>query len=224
MRPTVQPVKFELLAGLSEADQRVVLARMVRRSFRKGEVLFHEGDPGDSLHLIEKGRVAVRPSTPDGEVVTLAILGAGESFGEQALLTADARRTASIVALEPVETRVLYRRDVDELRTTQPSIDRLLIEVLAGQVRRLSQRVLEALYDPADRRVLRRLKELTELYDEGASPIVIGLRQDDLATMAGTTRSTTNRVLQQLVEAGVVTVRRGRLEVHDVPALRKRAR
>lgn len=220
----MQRVKFELLAGLSDADRRLVLARMIRRSFRKGEVLFHEGDPGDSLHLIEKGRVAVRPSTPGGEVVTLAILGPGESFGEQALLAPDSKRTASVVALEAVETRVLYRRDVDELRTTQPSIDRLLIEVLAGQVRRLSQRVLEALYDPADRRVLRRLAELAELYDDGASPIVIGLRQDDLASMAGTTRSTTNRVLQQLVEADVVTVRRGRLEVHDVPGLHKRAR
>jgi CRP-like cAMP-binding protein len=197
---------------------------MVRRSFRKGETLFHEGDPGDSLHLIEKGRVAVRPSTPMGEVVTLAILGPGESFGEQALLSPDAKRTASVVALEAVETRVLHRRDVDDLRATQPSIDRFLVEVLASQVRRLSQRVLEAMYYPADRRVVRRLADLAELYDEGDSPTVIGLRQDDLATMAGTTRSTTNRVLQQLVEAGVITLRRGRLEVHDVAALRQRAR
>jgi CRP/FNR family cyclic AMP-dependent transcriptional regulator len=216
-------VKFELLAGLSDDDRRSVLSRMTRRSFRKGETLFHEGDPGDSLHLIEKGRVAIRPSTPLGDVVTLAILGPGESFGEQALLAPDAKRTASAVALESVETRMLHRRVVDELRTTQPSIDRFLIQVLAGQVRRLSQRVLEALYDPADRRVVRRLAELAELYDEGESPIVIGLRQDDLATMAGTTRSTTNRVLQQLVESGVVTVRRGRLEVHDAQALRKGA-
>ncbi len=217
-------VKFELLAELNEQDRRSVLSRMNRRSFRKGEVLFHEGDPGDSLHLIEKGRVAVRPSTPDGEVVTLAILGPGALFGEQALLAPDAKRTASIVALEAVETRVLYRRDVDELRATQPSINRFLIETLASQVRRLSQRVLEALYYPADQRVLRRVAELASLYDEGVSPIVIGLRQDDLATMAGTTRSTTNRVLQQLVEADVISLRRGRLEVHDVPALRKRAR
>ena len=77
-------MNFDLLAGLSDADRRAVAARMVRRSFRKGETLFHEGDPGDSLHLIEKGRVAIRPSTPLGEVVTLAILGPGESFGEQA--------------------------------------------------------------------------------------------------------------------------------------------
>jgi CRP-like cAMP-binding protein len=217
-------MEFELLAGLSEADRRSVLSRMIRRSFRKGDSLFHEGDPGDSLHLIESGRIAIRGSTPGGDVVTLTILGAGESFGEQALLTEDSRRTASAVALEAVETRVLRRRDLEELRASHPSIDRFLVDVLAGQVRRLSQRLLEALYLPADRRVVRRLSELAQLYDDGDSPIVIGLRQDDLATIAGTTRSTTNRVLQQLVEAGVVTVRRGRLDVHDVAALRKRAR
>jgi CRP-like cAMP-binding protein len=217
-------VDFELLAGLSDEDRRAVLARMTRRAFRKGETLFHEGDPGDSLHLIVKGRVAIRPSTPLGDVVTLAILGPGESFGEQALLTDDAKRTASAVAMEAVETRVLYRHDVEELRASQPMVDRFLVEVLAGQVRRLSGRVLEALFYPADRRVVRRLAELADLYDEGRTPIIIGLRQDDLATMAGTTRSTTNRVLQQLVQAGAVQLHRGRLEVHDVATVRQRAR
>ena len=103
-------LNFDLLAGLSDEDRRAVAARMVRRSFRKGETLFDEGDPGDSLHLIEKGRVAIRPSTPLGEVVTLAILGPGESFGEQALLAPDAKRTASAVALEAVEAGALPAR------------------------------------------------------------------------------------------------------------------
>lgn len=197
---------------------------MSRRSFDKGETLFHEGDPGDSLHLIEKGRVAIRPSTPRGDVVTLAILGPGESFGEQALLSPDSRRTASVVALEAVETRVLRRSDVEVLRANELSIDRVLVDILAGQVRRLSRQVLEALYCPADLRVVRRLDELARLYDQGATPIVIGLRQDDLATMAGTTRPTANRVLQQLVQEGVVRLQRGRVEIHDPATLHDRAR
>jgi CRP-like cAMP-binding protein len=217
-------VEFELLASLGEADRRAVLSRMARRSFRKGDTLFHEGDPGDSLHLIEKGRVAIRPSTPNGDIVTLAVLGPGASFGEQALITDAAERTASAVALEAVETRVLRRRDVDELRTTQPSIERFLVDVLGAQVRRLSQQILEALYCPAEQRVVRRLADLAALYDGGTSPIIIEVRQDDLATMAGTTRPTTNRVLQQLADGGLVSLRRGRLEVHDLPALLRRGR
>lgn len=215
---------YELLGSLSAEEQRAVLARMGRRTFPKGDTLFHEGDPGDVLHLIEKGRVAVRPCTADGDVVTLVVLGPGDSFGEQALLTADARRTASVVALEATETRTLHRRDLAELRTAHPAVDRFLVDLLAGQVRRLTGQVLEALYMTADQRVVRRLVDLTALYDRGDRPVVIGVRQEDLATMAGTTRPTANRVLHQLVDAGAVALHRGRIEVRDPDAVRAKAR
>ena len=112
---------------------------MLRRSFRKGDTLFHEGEPGDSLHVIEKGHVAIRVSTRMGDVVTLTVLGAGASFGEQALLDPRAIRTASAITLDPVETRVLHRKDFDELRATVPVVERFLTHLLAAQVRRLSE-------------------------------------------------------------------------------------
>ena len=86
-----------------------LLAEMRRRRFKRGEVVFHEGDPGDTLHLIEKGHVAIRATTPLGDVATFAVLGPGEVFGDQALLTPSAKRTASAVALEAAETRSLTR-------------------------------------------------------------------------------------------------------------------
>ena len=64
-----------------------MLARLNRRTYRKGVTIFHEGDPGDSLHLIEKGRVAVRASTRSGDEAILAVLGRADFFGEQALLS-----------------------------------------------------------------------------------------------------------------------------------------
>jgi CRP/FNR family transcriptional regulator, cyclic AMP receptor protein len=216
-------MEFALLASLAEEDRRAVLAQMPRRSFRKGDTLFHEGDPGDTLHLIAKGRVAIRPSTRDGDVVTLVVLGPGASFGEQ-VLTGAASRTASAIALDDVETRVLHRRDLAELRATRPSIDRFLVDVLAAQVRRLTQQVLEALYVPAEQRVIRRLCDLTELYDTGSRPVDIGVRQEDLATMAGTTRPTANRVLQELHDAELVDLRRGHILVRDPNGLARRAR
>ena len=217
-------MQFELLTALSADDQRAVLSRLGRRAFRKGDSLFHEGDPGDTMHLVEKGRIAIRSSTPNGDVVTVVVLGPGSSFGEQALLTEDAVRTASAVALELVETRTLHRRDLADLRANHPSIDRFLIDLLAAQVRRLTGQVLEALYTPAERRVVRRLADLTALYDTGARPVIIGVRQEDLATMAGTTRPTANRALQPLVDAGVIELHRGRIDVIDPDAVAKRAR
>jgi CRP-like cAMP-binding protein len=214
---------FDLLADLNADVRHAVVTLMVRRTYQKGETLFHEGDPGDTLHLIEKGRVAIRPSTPNGDVVTLTVLGPGAFFGEQALLSDDAVRTSSAVAMEAVETRMLHRRDLTALRREQPSIDRFIVSVLAAQVRRLSNQVLEALYTPAEHRVVRRLAELARLYDSGTATIDIGVRQEDVATMAGTTRPTANRALQDLVDGGVIALRRGHIEVIDRTALAKRA-
>lgn len=191
----------------------------VRRRFRKGEVVFHEGDPGDSLHLLAKGRVAVRVSTPLGHGATIAVLGEGESFGEQALLVEDSRRTATIQALESVETLQLQRADFEDLRRRHPSIERLLVDLLGAQVRRLTQQLIEALYLPADRRVVRCLARFALLYDEGACPIAVPLTQEELASAAGSTRPTANRALQPLVEQAVISLGRGRIEVHDPAAL-----
>ena len=91
-------MEFKLLESLEPALRTEVLATARRRRFDKGMVLFHEGDPGDSLHLLVKGRVAVRVGTPAGETATLTVHGVGAAFGEQALID---RRTTTVVALEP---------------------------------------------------------------------------------------------------------------------------
>jgi CRP/FNR family cyclic AMP-dependent transcriptional regulator len=212
-----------LLAVLPAEERQAVQASMVRRKYRRDEPLFHEGDSGDQLFVIEKGRVAIRVTTVLGDVVTLTILGRDDVFGEQALLDPATHRTATAVALEPVEVRTLHRDRFYELRRRHTGIDALLVELLAEQVRRLSNRLVEALYVPVDRRVIRRLDELTKLYDDGSSPLVIPLRQDEIASLAGTTRPTTNRMLQQLVADGLLTLGRGRIEVHDPDGLAKRA-
>ena len=217
-------MEIRLLAGLSPERQREVLSTAVRRRFAKGEVVFHEGDPGDSLHLLVTGKVAVKVTTPLGSVAMLSVLAVGDCFGEGALLAHDSRRTATVVALEPVETMVLFRDDFNALRRKHPEVERLLVDVLASQVRRLSSGMTEALYLPAETRLLRRLLELAELYGSSDSTIVVPLTQEDLSTMAGTTRPTANKVLQAAVERGAIKLGRGRVEVLDLEALRRLAR
>ena len=205
---------FGALGGLG-ADGRQALGR---RTYRKGDSLFHEGDAGDLLYLIDRGRVAIRVTTALGDEVTLAVLGPGETFGEQALVDRAATRTASAVALEAVDVHTLHRRDFEAARRRDPTLDAMLVDVLAAQVRRLSARLQEALFVPADGRVLRRLAELVEMYG-GDGEVDIPLRQDDVASMAGTTRPTVNRLLRRLEADGVVTLRRGAVTVVDVVAL-----
>ena len=213
-----------LLGRLTDDDRRQVLSSTRRRKYARGEIVFHEGDLGDALHLIAKGHVAVRATTPLGDVSTFTVLGPGEVFGEGALLAPDSRRTGTVVALEPVETQTLSGDQFGTLRREHPEVDRFLVEVLAAQVRRLSSRLQEALFVPAETRVLRRLVELGRSYRSGDGTVVIPLTQDDIASLAGTSRPTANRVLKAAEDDGVLSVRRGRIEVLDATALEQRAR
>lgn len=213
-----------LFDRFSDQDRRRVLQTTQRRKYPRGEVLFHEGDPGDALHILTRGHVAVRTTTPLGEVTTFTVHGPGDAFGEGALLAPDARRTATVVALEATETRALRREDFESLRRDHPEVDRFLIEVLAAQVRRLSAHLREALYVPAETRVLRRLVTLCDSYRDGEGSVVVPLTQDDVASLAGTSRPTTNRVLKAAGDQGIVKVGRGRIEILDAVALVRRAR
>ncbi len=184
----------------------------------------HEGDPGDCLHLITTGRLIVRVTTPLGHTATLSLLNTGDSFGELALLSPEARRTATVVAVEDTDTLTLSRAQLARLRRDHPQIDRILTNTLAAQVRRLSAMVLEALYLPVDERVIRRLAQLARAYGGNAAIAEIRLTQDDLASMAGTTRATANKVLRELEDRRVLTLGRGTITVTDRPALDRAAR
>ena len=216
-------MEWPILQDLDETDRARVLAATARRSYERDEMIVHQGDSGSAFHLLARGRVAVRVSTLEGEVVTLSVLGPGDFFGEQALLGARHQRTASVVALEPVETLSMDSVRFDQLRRAYPSVEHFLVEVLAAQVRRLTTHLMEALYVPAEQRTLRRLLGLLSRYRSGGAPPAIPITQEDLASMAGTTRSTVNRVLRAMEEAGAVRLSRGRIEILSVDALRRRA-
>ena len=212
-------MKFDLL-GLEDPVRRQVLAVAAWRRFDRGVVLFHEGEAGGTLYVLMRGQVAVRVTTPDGDTATLNGIGPGAAFGELSLLDPATMRTATVQAIEPVQTLVLQRADFERLRRSHPSVDRLLVEYLAAQVRRLSERLTEALCFEARTRVLRRLLDLDAVFDSGPVPVT----QEEISTMAGTTRPTVNRVMQDLAQAGIIELRRGRFIVVDSAALARAAR
>ncbi len=208
-------MRWKLLEGVPEEQVRRALALARTRRFDRDEVIFHEGDPADSVHLIESGRVAVRAATRHGQRATLAVLGAGEAFGELALLGSVAKRSATVVAIEPVVTVSVYDADFQRLRHEHPQVAEVLIALLSEHVRRLSSQLLDALFLPAESRVRKRLLELSESYDEADGETVIPLRQEDLADLAGTSRATVNRVLREEARRGAVRLTRGATTVID---------
>ena len=214
---------WPVLASLPQEDRRVLVARLRRRAYRRDEVIFHQGDPADTLHLIAAGHVSVHLALRGGEFVVVAILGPGDAFGELALVGGPRPRGATVVALERCETLSLGRSQFERLRASYPGVDRFLVELLSARVEKLDTYLLEALYVPAERRVLRRLLDLCELYMGDDQRIVIPVTQEMLASLAGTTRPTANQVLRRLVAREIVEVSRSQIVVLNRGDLHQRA-
>lgn len=212
-------MEWKIFEGLAEEEVRRIIAGSRRRRFGRGETLFHEGDPGTTLHLVAKGRIAVRVTTALGEVATVELALPGEVVGELALLSAEGVRGASAIALEPTETLAIDKETFAALRRDDPAVSDFLVQLLVARVRRLTERLLEALYLPADVRLLRRLLELADVYGD-----VIPLIQEDLAGLAGTTRATVNRVLRRELARGTLALNRGKVTVLDRDSLARRSR
>src|SRR3954451_9694791 len=126
---------WPLLAGVPEEEIQLVLSIARRRKFARGEVVFHQEDPADTLHLIAKGRFVVRVTTALGDTAIFSVLGPGEMFGELALLGGEeGRRSATVAALEPGETRSFHKIDWELLRNRIPETAHVISATLAGQV------------------------------------------------------------------------------------------
>ncbi len=217
-------IRLGLLAGLGEEDQRRLVARMRRRTFDGGEIVFHEGDLADSVHFVVEGRVVAKRSSVSGDRLAYAVLGPGETFGELGLLAPDRRRTASVQAIAPAVTLSLSFADFEALRAAHPSVERLLVVLLAARVQRLTDGLMEALHDSAEVRVARRLLDLAGSSDTGrAAGAALVVTQTELAELAGVTRPTANRVLRHLARDGAVDLARGRIVVRNPESVRRSA-
>ena len=212
-------MEWQLLADLPDDDVRRVFEVARRRTFAKGEVVFHRDDPADSLHLVVRGRFGVRVVTLLGDSALVDVLGPGQSFGELALLHGDARRSATVEALEAGETRSVYRDDFARLQRDHPGVKDVLLQLLAERLRRSTERLVEAHYVDAETRVRRRVSDLATTHGG-----VVPLTQEDIASMAGTSRATVNRVLRDEERRGTVALARGRVTVVGPGQLEARCR
>jgi CRP/FNR family transcriptional regulator, cyclic AMP receptor protein len=204
------PIHSSFVDVLEPSARLALIAQLRWRSFAKGQIVFNDGDHGDSLHLVQSGRLDVQATTTGGHVITYRVIHPGEVFGELALVHPLNRRVGRVRALEPSVTYALHRRDFDAVRDAHPAVDRFLVSVLADRVVRTSELAVELLLPP-ESRVWRRLAVLADAY--GDEPI--RMTQDALAEAAGTVRQTANRVINAGVRLGALEVARGSIRVVD---------
>jgi CRP/FNR family transcriptional regulator/CRP/FNR family cyclic AMP-dependent transcriptional regulator len=215
-----------LFAKVDDESLRSCAAHLRVRRFRRGETIFHQGDPGDSLYIVESGAVKiVLPSPEGGEEAIIATLGHGDFFGELAILDG-APHSATAVALEPTEALVLHRDPFERLIDTDRSLRMALFAGLTGELRRLTGHVEELHFLDLPGRLARRIVLLAREASPGATGEVVlewPYTQSDLAAMIGGTRQTVNRLLADFTAQGLIHFQRDSLVVPNVDALARAA-
>lgn len=216
-----------LFVGLDTAGLESIGRGMRSRRFRRGEVIFHLGDPGDALFIVTSGAVKISLPSEGGDEAILATLRPGDFFGELALLDG-APRSATAAALEPTETLVLPRDRFRDLVASEPAIRDALLAALARELRRLTVHVEELHFLDIAGRLAARLARLCEEQGKklpnGTIRLDGPLTQTDLASMVGCTRQSVNKLLGQFVEHGLLVLERDAIVVIDLDGLQRTAR
>ena len=198
---------------------------MRRRRFRRNEVIFHQGDPGDSLHVVASGAVKIVLPSAEGDEAIIATLRPGDFFGELSLLDG-APRSATAAALEPAETLVLPRSAFYELLDEDVGLRNALLSGLARELRRLTGHVEELHFlDLAGRLAMRLTRLVREAQPDASGSVQLDwpFTQSDLAAMIGGTRQSVNKLLSGLVDEGLVRIERDSLVITDIEELDRRA-
>ena len=175
---------------LTDDERLDVMRHTTERRFARHEVVFHEGDPANSLHLVEQGLFVARSSSSLGHVLIVNVFRPGSVFGEMALINPDPIRSATVAALRPGRTRMLLRSDLDRLRegSAGRAVDRFLLGALAERNLALTAQVIELLFTPSWKRIQRQLLRLDALGIAGDADGWIHLSQSGLAMFHGDQR------------------------------------
>jgi len=210
----------EMFAELDASARRRIAAAAVPRVYRKGQLLFVEDDPGESLVVVRRGAVAIFRTSPTGERALLQVVRPPGVLGEVALLDG-APRSASVEAIESTTALALSRAAFLDLVHENPRILDSVLHSLGGLIRRLTDQNTDHVFLDLPGRVAKTLVRLAG--DTTATMVTVELNQSQLAEMAGGSRQSVNQAIGSFAGRGWLRTEGRRIVITDLAALRHRA-
>lgn len=213
--------RTEVFSGLEERELREVAQVAVPRTWERGEIIYREGDEGNTCSQIREGAVILTRDHQD-RTISLAELRAGSMFGELAMFRHEVR-SATAEAVEATTAVALLAPDVERLVRTNPDIALKLLAALSERVQRTNERLLQQSFQTVAGRVAGALlSQVIARQADGApeSDVLVQATQSEIANLAGTSRESASRFLATLEREGVVSLGRGKVTVHEPARLR----
>jgi CRP-like cAMP-binding protein len=212
-----------LLQSLSDAELRAIADLATRKRVRARETVFQQSEPGNELYVLLTGHLKVVSTDPEGRDAGLSVMGPGEVFGEVALLDGGAR-SATVVALDPCELLVIRREHWLRFLKSSPDTAIQLLAVLAGRLRRLTERTEDIAFLRVGERLAKTIATLASSYGEkqadGSVRLALKMSQQEMGDLVGATRESANKQIRAWEQTGLVAQDHGHLVIKDIEALR----
>jgi CRP/FNR family transcriptional regulator len=209
---------------LSRKDLDQLAQVAVPRSYERGQVVFRQGDDGDTCYVVRDGSVRVTHDHTDGRTITLAELRPGDMFGELAMFNSE-KRSATVQALEETSALALLAGDMRRMLLQHPHIAINMLAWMSDRLRAANDRIARQSFQTVASRVAGALLAQVEArrdQSDGEPPrdVVVRATQAEIAQLAGASRESASRFLARLERDGVVTTGRGKVLVHEPSSLR----
>jgi len=208
-----------LFSTLNEKDIEVISRIIYINTYARGEVVFQEGEKGDSLYIVLKGQVKVCLYDEDGREYILAAIGRDGFFGELALID-ELPRSANVITLESSELLIIRRHEFTRLLMENPTITIAILRVLSRRLREADERIKWLAFLSVEGRILKYLLGVGEKTGVKVKDYVIiekGPTQIEIASSCGCSRETVSRMIKSLVQKGIVSVRKRQYTLNAVP-------
>jgi len=215
-----------LFAALDDEAQQALLGQMNSSRLERGDILFREGDQGDTLYVIGEGKVKLGRTSADGRENLIAILGPGEMFGELSLFD-PGPRTMTATAVAETQLMGLGNESLTMLLTGRPEVAKALLAALAARLRRTNEHLADLVFTDVPGRVAKALLDLANRFGrpvEDGIMVAHDLTQEELAQLVGASRETVNKALADFATRGWLKLEARAVLLLDVDRLKRRAR
>ncbi|MDH3832224.1 MAG: Crp/Fnr family transcriptional regulator [Gammaproteobacteria bacterium] len=201
-----------LFSGLSAESLAEIEQHSSVKSFRKNAIIISQDDESYSLYVILSGRVKVFVSGEDGREAVLNYQGAGDYFGDLALIDKQPR-VASVMATEASKFMIISREDFLTCLSRNPEIAINLIKPMTSRMRMLAKNVSSLALMDVYGRVARTL--LDQATEKDGEMVTGRITQQEIADMVGASRAMVSRILKDLKQGGYISIVRKRILIHQ---------
>lgn len=208
---------------LNHSELEPLAAKMRRRSYQRGEVIFHQDDPGDRLHFVANGMVKISLVSPDGRENDIALLSPGDCFGEMSVLNGGIR-SATAVAVEATETMTMTREDFLSFINEHSRVALEIIALLVRRLRAMDETIGDMVFLDVPSRVAKKLLTLAETYrnsQDSNGDVAIPIGQEELSRLVGSSRETVRRALTSYRKMGLLTTSHRKITFTNMKGLER---